>query len=171
MAEQTSRRRLLKGVAAGSAAAGLPGIASATTEAGTNPAQDAPYAVVTIEKSEFQPVELTVPVGATVTFLGNRYPHTITSTNSWLDVLRDCGDGGTAPYDGDDDPENYDGTSCGPVCEAYTVDSPDDSYSVFLNSGGVAEITYQAVGKYPYYCIPHCGGFMVGEITVVGDPS
>lgn len=171
MTDQTSRRRLLKSAAAGTAAAaGLSSIASATTDEGDNPAQDAPYTVVTYEKSEFQPIELTIPAGATVTFVGNRYPHTVTSTESWVDVLDGCGDG-SEPYDGGDDPTEYDGESCGTVCERHTVTSPDESYSVFLNSGGTAEITYEAPGRYPYYCIPHCGQFMAGEIIVGGDPG
>lgn len=174
MTDDTTRRRLLKSAAAGTAvAAGLTGTASALPavhDAEDDAVQDGPYTVVAYEKSEFQPMVLSVPEGATVTFLGNRYPHTVTSTSSWTDVVDGCGDG-SDPYDGDDDPETYDGESCGTVCTEYTVSSPDESYSVFLNSGGTAHITYETAGRYPYYCVPHCGQLMMGEIVVGGDPS
>lgn len=176
MNDEPSRRQLLKSAAVGTAAVtGLTGTATAIeTDEATNPAQDAPYTVITYNKEPFLPAQLTVPAGATVTFAGSRYPHTITSTESWADVAAGCGDG-TEPYDGDAEADSPDGGPDGTKGEdgiiRYTVASPDDSYSVFLESGGTTEITYEAVGRYPYYCIPHCGSFMVGEITVVGVPE
>lgn len=175
MHRDTSRRQLLKAAATGTAtAAGLTGIASANTTGGaTNPATEATYPVATYDKTDFVPMELTVPVGATVTFIGNSHPHSVTSTDSLFDVLEECGEGGRAPYNGDDDPREYnDGEPCETVftsCLQHTVSSPNEAYSVFLENSGIVEITYEAPGRYSYYCVPHCDQFMAGEIHVVGE--
>ena len=177
MDKKLSRRRILQSVAAGSVGfTGLTGAASAhdtddRVNFGSGPVEDAPYTVITYQQSEFQPIELTVPVGATVEFLGNRFPHTITSTESWADVLSDCGDGGRGPYNGDaeeDKPEEgNDGKKGDDGIIRATIDDSDEPYSVFLESGGTTRITYNDPGTYTYYCVPHCGSAMIGEITVL----
>jgi len=179
MKQKKSRRRILKSAATAATGLGFVGTASAhdgdhgPADPALGPARDAPYAIVTYEKSEFAPEVLAVPEGATVTFVGNRYPHTVTSTESWAEVLVGCGDG-TAPYSGDaeeDKPASgRDGEKGGDGVIRYTVESPDEDYSVFLESGGTTEITYEGVGRYPYYCVPHCGSLMVGELIVGGNP-
>ena len=167
---ERSRRSLLR--SAGGAAVGLTGLfgtasaARTVPEASGGPAEDAPYTVVAYEKSEFQPVVLPIPAGGTVQFVGNRYPHTVTSTDLIATPLNDCSEGGEAAYNGED-ASDYDGqknNSDGVV--EYTVEEAGEPFNVFLESGGAARITFEAPGRYPYYCIPHCAQAMVGEIVV-----
>jgi plastocyanin len=173
MDEETTRRSLLKSAAGVAAAMGLVGTAAGHEGPIPHPpdevasaAQDAPYTVATVEKSEFTPEVLVIPAGATVTFIGNRYPHTVTSTDSLATVLEGCGDG-SKPYDGDDDPAGGgDGTKGDDGVVRHTVTSPEEAYSVFFSSAEIAEITYETAGQYPYYCEPHCGSLMMGEIIV-----
>lgn len=173
MTNERSRRELLKtatGVAIGTttlvgstSAEGLTGSSDSTA----GPVQDAPYTVATAEKSVFAPELLTIPAGATVTFRGNRYPHTITSTESLVDVLDGCE---PEPYDGDDVNE-YDGEQIDSITWRHTIESADEPYNVRLASGGTSFVTYEATGEYPYYCVPHCGSKMVGKIQVVEAPE
>lgn len=175
MNRQPTRRELIEtatGVAIG--ATGLVGVTMAdevtVTDEPTGPAEDAPYTVATAEKSVFAPEVLTVPAGATVTFRGNRYPHTVTSTASLADVA--TADGCVEPYDGpEEDLDSFDGTRIDELRWEHTIESADDPYHVRLESGGLTDITYQAAGEYPYYCKPHCGSYMVGKIHVVGPPE
>lgn len=150
---------------------GLLGTASAADVvpdgSATGPEEDLPFTVVTYEKSEFQPLTTTIPVGATVRFLGNRYPHTVTSTDSIANVT-DCSEGGEAPYNGED-ASDYDGEKNAEGTIVHTVEESDEPFNVFLESAGTAEITFEAAGRFPYYCIPHCAQFMVGEIIVGGE--
>lgn len=175
MKRQPTRRELIEtatGVAIGTT--GLVSLTSADQESAadeaTGPAEDAPYTVATAEKSVFAPEVLTVPAGATVTFRGNRYPHTVTSTASLAEVATadDCAE----PYDGPaEDLESFDGTRIDELRWEHTIESADDPYHVRLESGGITYITYKAPGEYPYYCKPHCGSYMVGTIHVVGPPG
>lgn len=167
MNDKLSRRQLLKTTAAGTAGmAGLTGVASAQE----NPL-DSAYTVITYQQSGFVPQVLPITAGGTVEFVGNRFPHTITSTNSWQNVLNDCSNGGRAPYNGDaecDKPEEgNDGIKGDDGVIRATIESPDEAYSVFLESGGTTRITYEQPGRYTYYCVPHCGSFMVGEVLVL----
>lgn len=172
MPNDRTRRELLKtatGVAIGATAfAGAANAAGLTSgsDSATGPAQQVPFAVVTAEKSVFAPELLVIPAGATVEFRGNRYPHTITSTDSLVDPLTDCSNA----YNGEGDLDEYDGTRLGDVEYEHTVESPDEPYNVRLASGGLTYITYEETGEYPYYCVPHCGSKMVGKIQVVEEP-
>lgn len=177
MPGRTSRRRLLAAAAGAAATTGLLGSVGADPTPdtdGANPATDAPYTVVCSQR-RFLPATLAVPKGATVTFLGNRNPHTVTSTDSLADVATNCGDSGTAPYNGEKCSESMKSGCHGVQGDdgviRHTVEDADEPYNVYLESGGTTEITYEAVGRFPYYCIPHCGSFMAGEIVVGGVPE
>lgn len=174
MKDDRSRRELLRtatGVALGTTT--LVGSTSArdsteASESNVGPLQDAPYTVVTAEKSVFAPEVATIPAGATVEFRGNRYPHTITSTEALADVVTssDCAE----PYDGDDIDSRH-GTRLDSLTWEHTVESADEPYNVTLESGGFTYVTYLEPGEYPYYCVPHCGSYMVGKLHVVeGEP-
>jgi len=143
-----------------------------TDEPAAKPLQDVPFQVL-ISQREFLPEILAVPKGATVTFVGNRLPHTVTSTDSLVDVVNGCGEGGTGPYDGEEDQtyvtDGADGEKGEDGIIRYTIEDAEEPYSVFIESGGTTEITYDAVGQFPYYCVPHCGSQMMGMVVVEGQ--
>lgn len=160
MTGEPTRRRLLKYAAAAAATTGLAGSATASgrlSDAATGPAEDAPYTVVAGEKFLWTPEILIVPKGATVTFVSNQYPHTVTSADTLPDAA-ECN------YNGEGDPGSTANQSFGSV----TVESPDDTFNLSVGPGGSGEITYNAAGEFPYYCVPHCDQRMVGTVIVEG---
>lgn len=158
MAGDASRRRLLKYAAGAAGTLGLASTAGAMDVDGgagaADPQDELPYTVVAGEKMSWSPEILVVPKGATVSFLGNRYPHTVTSAASLQDAANCNHDGG--------DPQDQD------LSGQTTVESPDDTFNLFVGSAETVQITFDAVGEFPYYCVPHCEQLMMGTI-VVGD--
>lgn len=155
MKEKTSRRQLLRYTAAAAGAAGVIGTAGAIEADGESetagPVTDAPYTVVAVEKVAWSPEILVVPKGATVTFVSNRYPHTVTSTDTLVDAVN-CNYNGENVSEFDDTP--------------FTVDSPDETFNIFLGSAETGAVTFDAAGEFPYYCVPHCSQRMVGTVIV-----
>lgn len=156
MARDASRRTLLRYAAGAAGTLGLASVAGAMDvdggHGGTDPQDELPYTVVAGEKMSWSPEILVVPTGATVTFVGNQYPHTVTSADS-LQAAADC------EYNGGD-PEVYD------PGDSFTVESPDDTFNLHVGSSESVQITFEAVGEFPYFCVPHCDQLMMATILV-----
>lgn len=159
-----SRRSLVKYAGAALATTGLAGGVAGhegdhgPAEPALDAARDAPYVVQSVDKFDWEPNHIVVPTGATVTFLGNAAPHTVTSADTLLDAANcNWNKQGADPEAG------------GSGKRATTVDSPDAVYNLTLSSADQATITYEGAGQYPFWCLPHCGQKMVGKVVVV-DP-
>lgn len=153
MRREPSRRQLLRYAGATAAASvGLAGASSATARHGTDPHEEVPFVVQAVDKFDWEPVVLPIPTGATVTFLSNMYPHSVTSSATVQDALN-------CDHNGD-----WETNTKSPA----TVDSADEPFNLPLPSSQSVQITFNAAGEFPYFCEPHCGQKMVGAVIVRG---
>jgi len=65
---------------------------------------------------------------------------------------------GTASAAGTDDADT--------LTRSGTVGTPDDTFDIPVGPSEPVDITFEATGEFPYYCIPHCGFEMVGTVVV-----
>jgi len=94
----------------------------------------------------FEPEELTVDVGATVTFVNESADaHTVTAYEEGLPA--------DAPYFSSGGFESED-------------EARDDVAGGLLSQGEEFEVTFDAPGTYRYFCIPHESSGMTGSIVV-----
>jgi len=101
---------------------------------------------------EFRPVELRVPPGTTVTWLNtNKQGHSVTA---YEDGLPDGADYfASGGFDSEQTAREEWGASTGGT----------------LFQGQTYEHTFEIEGTYPYFCIPHEVGGMVGAVIVSED--
>jgi len=98
---------------------------------------------------EFRPETLEVTAGTTVTWLNtNKQGHSVTAYESGL-------------------PDGADYFASGGFdSEQEARDSWGNSSGGTLFEGQIFEHTFEIPGKYPYFCIPHEVGGMVGTVVV-----
>lgn len=105
---------------------------------------------VTMTQVKFRPEELTVPVGATVTFENtSSHSHTVTASG-----LPDAAD--ESEYFASGGFDDYDAAKAAWDARSGGILEPGDSY----------ENTFTTPGRYDYVCIPHLRADMVGAIVV-----
>ena len=94
----------------------------------------------------FEPQEFHAPVGETVTFENSSgTPHTVTAYDDGIP------EGGEYFASGGFDSEEA---------------ARDDVAAGLIEPGGTYEVTFDEPGTYEYFCIPHEGSGMTGEIVV-----
>jgi len=138
------RRTILRvgGLALAGGVAGCSGSDAADTPAGT----EVGNLVEMTDDLKFEPAELTVSVGDTVTWeTTGSVPHSVTAYES------DLPDGATYFASGGFDSEEA-------ARDAY----PNEGA---VGDGETYEHTFETTGEYPYFCIPHESG-MQGTIVV-----
>ncbi|MBX0303645.1 plastocyanin/azurin family copper-binding protein [Haloarcula salinisoli] len=103
---------------------------------------------------EFRPETLEVTAGTTVTWLNtNKQGHSVTAYESEL-------------------PDGADYFASGGFdSEKAAEDAWGNSSGGTLFEGQTFEHTFEVPGEYPYFCIPHERGGMVGSVVVTGDRS
>jgi len=103
---------------------------------------------------EFRPQTLQVEPGTTVTWLNtNKQGHSVTAYESGLpDGAEYFASGG---FDGEEEARETWGNSSGGT----------------LFEGQSFEHTFEVRGEYPYLCIPHEVGGMVGTVVVTDEPD
>ena len=124
------------GGAAASPAAASPATGASPAVAGAQTAN-----VTMSDANQFQPANLTIARGTTVTWTNTgTVPHTVTSDPSKAANASDASvPSGAQPWD-----------------------------SGMINGGGTFQHTFDTPGQYTYFCIPHEALGMVGHITVTG---
>jgi plastocyanin len=102
----------------------------------------------------FRPTTLEVEVGTTVTWLNtSKQGHSVTAYESGL-------------------PEGADYfASGGYESEQAARDAWGNSTGGTLFEGQEYEHTFEIPGEYPYFCIPHERGGMVGSVVVTGETT
>ncbi|QIO23576.1 plastocyanin/azurin family copper-binding protein [Haloarcula sp. JP-L23] len=102
----------------------------------------------------FRPQELRVEPGTTVTWLNtSKQGHTVTAYEDTL-------------------PEGADFFASGGFeSEQAARDAWGNSSDGTLFEGQSFEHTFEVRGEYPYFCIPHERGGMVGTVVVTDDPE
>lgn len=137
------RRRAFLEAAAGGMAASLAGcVIQAGTESGTG------YDVG-MGASVFDPREVTVGVGETVRWRNtNSRAHTVTAYGAPLPT-------GAAYF-----------ASGGFSSERLAREAFYDRLAGAISSGSTYTHTFDTAGEYPYFCIPHERGGMVGRVIV-----
>jgi len=103
---------------------------------------------------EFRPETLEVTAGTTVTWLNtNKQGHSVTAYESGLP------DGAEYFASGDFD------------SEAAARDAWGNSSGGTMFEGQTFEHTFEVPGEYPYFCIPHEVGGMVGTVVVTEESA
>jgi len=102
----------------------------------------------------FRPEQLEVTVGTTVTWLNtNKQGHSVTAYENGL-------------------PDGADYFASGGFdSEKAARESWGNSSGGTLFEGQTFEHTFEVPGEYPYFCIPHETGGMVGSVVVTGENS
>lgn len=145
-----TRRQLLKrafGLMAGTgfafvmAACSSSQTSSTPSASGTSIRSGTQYTIKMTDQLKFDPAELTIPKGATVTWQNTgQVPHTATDDPSKAANKADASlPAGASPWD-----------------------------SGMMNAGQSWSYTFTVPGEYKYFCIPHEAAGMVGTITVTG---
>ncbi len=138
------RRSFLATLAAGASA----GLAGCGLGGGSSPG---PGYDVGMQASAFTPREVTVAVGETVVWRNtNSRAHTVTAYEDPLPA-------GAAYF-----------ASGGFAAEQAARDGFYERFDGAIASDDTYEHTFERAGEYPYFCIPHERGGMVGTVVVDG---
>jgi plastocyanin len=141
MTRKVSRRAVVRAAAGGGPLAGVASLAGCSFGGSAGEPPDGTVYVGPDGSFVFQPEEVTVGVGETVTWAFNSGSHNVSAY-----------------------PEHHDDVQLPDGADGFGSVPRDDRYET-TSKGETFEHTFETAGTYQYVCVPHAGQGMVGQVV------